>query len=184
MPRRILRHRAVLRALRARIGRRAAARNVPPVVGAHVAAELDAGVAARDVVEAFTIKRADLHVLDRLGLDGKIGSLCPSDRNQTGCGPEEKTFRHLHYEPPSSLSWEGSVSAKLHSTPWKVPFSPPVPPSLRQNPFSENQTGRPWDAPHRRTLTLTNVGLQATMKEPFEQARIQFFGKCCEKNTH
>src|ERR1051325_4061536 len=49
VPGRVLADRAVLQALRAGVGRRTATRDVPAVVGADIAAELDAGVAARDV---------------------------------------------------------------------------------------------------------------------------------------
>src|SRR5205809_6546664 len=38
---------------------------------AQVAAELDAGVGAGDVVETRTIQGANLHILDRFGLDRK-----------------------------------------------------------------------------------------------------------------
>jgi hypothetical protein len=37
-------------------------------IGAHIAAELDAGVGAGDVIEARAIQGADLHVFDRFGL--------------------------------------------------------------------------------------------------------------------
>src|SRR6266404_4576151 len=63
---------------------------------AHIPADLEAGIGARDIEESIAIETADLHVFDRLGLDGKIGSLCPRDRNETGCGTEEKAFHHLH----------------------------------------------------------------------------------------
>jgi len=46
-------------------------------VDAHVTTQLDAGVGARDVEESGTIQGAYLHVLDRFGLDGKIGCLRP-----------------------------------------------------------------------------------------------------------
>src|SRR6202022_3434247 len=46
-------------------------------VDAQIATELDASISARDVVESGTIQGANLHVLDRFGLDGKIGCLCP-----------------------------------------------------------------------------------------------------------
>ena len=43
-------------------------------VGAQIAADLDAGVGARDVEEAGAVKRADPDVFDRLGLDRKVGA--------------------------------------------------------------------------------------------------------------
>jgi hypothetical protein len=39
--------------------------------------QLDAGVGARNVEESGTIRGADPHVFDHLGLCGKIGCLCP-----------------------------------------------------------------------------------------------------------
>jgi len=39
--------------------------------------QLDTGVAARNVEETGTIQRADPHVLDRFGLDGKISLPVP-----------------------------------------------------------------------------------------------------------
>ena len=64
---------------------------------ADVATELDADIGAGHVVVAGAVETADLHVFDRLGLNGKIGGLCSSDRNETCCRAEEKTFHHLHF---------------------------------------------------------------------------------------
>ena len=50
---------------------------------AQITTQLDAGVGAGDVVETRTIKRADPHVLDRFGLDGKISCLSPTHGEQT-----------------------------------------------------------------------------------------------------
>src|SRR6267142_49848 len=52
-------------------------------VGAQIAAELDAGISARHVVETGTIQGADPHVFDRFGLYGKISCLCPAHGDQT-----------------------------------------------------------------------------------------------------
>ena len=123
MPGRVVVDRAVLRTAGTGIVRRTGAGDVVAVVGPDIAREPDTGVGTGDVVEPVSIERADLHVLDRLGLDGKIGGLRPGNRDHTGRGTEEKTFHHLHFEPPSCRSWEGSVSAGC-SAPWKVPFSP------------------------------------------------------------
>ena len=49
------------------------------------AADLDAHVSARDVIETHPVQAANLHVLDRLGLYGKIGCLRPSYRNESRC---------------------------------------------------------------------------------------------------
>jgi len=48
-------------------------------VDAQIAAELDTGVGAGNVEEAGAIQRADPHILDRLGFDGKIGGLGAAD---------------------------------------------------------------------------------------------------------
>src|SRR4029077_6819148 len=68
--------------------------------------DLDTGIGAGDVIEPRTIQATNLHVLDRLGLFGKIGSLRPSHRNETRCGAQEKAFHHLHLEPPNIVSLE------------------------------------------------------------------------------
>jgi len=46
---------------------------------------IQAGIRARDIIEPRAVEAADLHVLDRFGLNGKIGGLRPSDRNETRC---------------------------------------------------------------------------------------------------
>src|SRR5206468_12205436 len=73
-----------------------AAGDVPAVVGLDIAADLQTDVSTRNVVETLAVKRADLHVLDRLGLDGKIGSLRPRNCDKSSRGAEEKTFHYLH----------------------------------------------------------------------------------------
>src|SRR5205807_2318943 len=52
-------------------------------IDAQITAELDAGVGARDVVETGTIRRADPHIFDRLGLYGKISRLGPAHGDQS-----------------------------------------------------------------------------------------------------
>jgi hypothetical protein len=52
-------------------------------VDAQITTQLDTGVGARDVEETSTIQGADPHVLDRFGLDGKIGSLCSAHSDKT-----------------------------------------------------------------------------------------------------
>ena len=64
-------------------------------VGAQIAAELDAGVGARDVEEAGAVKRADPHILDRLGLDRKVGRLCAAQGHQACCRAENKCSRRI-----------------------------------------------------------------------------------------
>src|SRR5262249_40478281 len=54
------------------------------------AAKLDAGVSTGDVKDPRAVQTADLHVFDRLGLDGKIGRLRPRHCDETRRGAEEK----------------------------------------------------------------------------------------------
>jgi len=52
-------------------------------VDTNVTTQLDAGVSARNVEETSTVQGADPHVLDRFGLDGKIGSLGSTHGDET-----------------------------------------------------------------------------------------------------
>ena len=73
------------------IPRAASAKRVAGVVGvgvgqhvdAQIAAQLDAGVGAGDVVEARPIEGADPHIFYRFRLQRKIGCLCPTHRDET-----------------------------------------------------------------------------------------------------
>jgi hypothetical protein len=47
-------------------------------VYAQEAAELDAGVGARNIEETLAVRRADPHIFDRAGLERKISRLCPA----------------------------------------------------------------------------------------------------------
>src|SRR5205085_2751640 len=78
---------------------------------AQVAAQLDTGVSARDVVEPGAVQGADLHVFDRFGLDGKVGSLCSAHCDETSRGAEDKALNHLHVKPPSC--YKGKVPDPL-----------------------------------------------------------------------
>src|SRR5262249_23801445 len=180
LPRRVRADAAVLRTGSARVLRRAGARHVPPVVGADIAADLQADVGAGDVVEPLTVECADLHVLDRPGLDGKIGSLRPRNRNQTCCGSKEKTFHHLHLNLQVAL--RGRVPSPPGAQhPMEGPLQSPRLFDLRYPPKIEHgDLGMP---PSVAMATLT-MGLPLAMiKRSFEQLRIQFLPKCCLKNT-
>ena len=59
---------------------------------AHPTADFEAHVCAGDVIEPHAVQATNLHVLDRRGLDGKIGCLRPSYCNEPRCRAEEKTF--------------------------------------------------------------------------------------------
>jgi hypothetical protein len=76
----------------------------PAIFGTDPAADLDAHIGAGDVIEPDPIQAANLHVLDRLGLYGKISCLRPSYGNETRCRAKEKAFHHLHLEPPNIVS--------------------------------------------------------------------------------
>src|SRR5205823_4629967 len=52
-------------------------------VDAQITTQLDAGVGARDIEETRAIQGADPDVLDRFGLDGKIGSLRSTQGDET-----------------------------------------------------------------------------------------------------
>src|SRR5581483_8034585 len=91
---------AAIRLAVERAGRAAAAVS-PEQLLTDPATDLQAHVGARDVIEPHTVQAANLHVLDRFGLDGKIGRLRPSDCDDARRGAEEKAFHHLHLEPPN-----------------------------------------------------------------------------------
>src|SRR5262245_25711833 len=102
-PCRVRVHRAILRASVASIVMwLPVAGMVPAIVGLHIAADLKTDIAAWNVVEARTIEVTDPHVLDRLGFDRKIGSLCSRNRDKPCRGAEKKTLRYLH----SNLQFE------------------------------------------------------------------------------
>jgi len=65
-------------------------------VRAQIAADLDAGVGARDVEEAGAVERADPHIFDRLGLDRKVGRLCPTQGHQACRRAENECSRRNH----------------------------------------------------------------------------------------
>src|SRR5262249_50108931 len=91
---------------------------------ADVAAQMHADVGAGDVVVPSAVQAANLHVLDRFGLDGKIGCLSSPHRNESCRGAEEKTFHHLHC-CSSVLYFGGRVrSPRVRLHPWNVPVSP------------------------------------------------------------
>ena len=60
-----------------------AAVRVPRRLDTNERADLQARVRPRNVPEARSIQAADLHVLDRLGLYGKVGGLRPGDGDKT-----------------------------------------------------------------------------------------------------
>ena len=101
-------------------------RSRPKLLGADPAADLDAHIGAGDVIEPHTVQAANLHVLDRLGLNGKIGCLRPSYRNETRCGAKEKAFHHLHLEPPKNCFLRGFRIRPVRSTEGTSPCSPPT----------------------------------------------------------
>ena len=74
------------------------------VLGTDPTANFQAHIGAGNVIEPDPVQAANLHVLDRFGLDGKISCLRPSYGNETRCRAKEKAFHHLHLEPPNIVS--------------------------------------------------------------------------------
>src|SRR5262249_51706897 len=72
---RVVRVGAVVACAAARDVRRDATAGVEVHFGADPTTDLDTSVGAGDVEEPGSVDAADLHVFDRLGLNGKIGSL-------------------------------------------------------------------------------------------------------------
>src|SRR5262245_32949696 len=135
---------------------------IPTILGLHIAADLETDVSARNVVEALAVEGADLHVLDRLGLDGKIGSLRPRHCDKSCRRAEEKTFHHLHSNLQVALY--GRVPSPPGAPQWKVPFSPLVPSGSRKSPYPpEIRNLATKGCPLRRTGQLTRR-LQADNK--------------------
>src|SRR5215470_5976074 len=93
-----------------------AANGVPSVIGPNIATDLKTDFSAWNVVETLAVHRADLHVFDRLGLDGKIGSLRPRHGDKPCRGAEEKTL-HLHSNLHCA-SWKCSVQPRCGMSEW------------------------------------------------------------------
>src|SRR5262249_28118987 len=66
-------------------GRLAVRAAVEGDVGAQIAADLDAGIGARNVEKARPVERANAHILDRLSIDRQVGC--------RGCAYGEKARR-------------------------------------------------------------------------------------------
>jgi hypothetical protein len=65
--------------------------------------------------------------------------------------------------------------------------SPSVPSSVQvpdKKPLPGTQTWRPGEAPLRRTATLLDDSLLATINQASYQQPTQFSARCCLKNTH
>src|SRR5262249_56917039 len=103
---------------------------------------LQTDLGAGNVVAPVPVERAVFHLLNRFSLHRHVGSLPPSDRDQSRRRTEEKTFHHLHLNL-HLLSWEGSVSVGRCS-PWKVPLAPLTSRPFRylRCPLSNGLTGR------------------------------------------
>ena len=128
----------------------------------HPATDLDAHIGARHIVESCPVEAADLHVFDRLGLNGKISCLPRSNRNQRGRGAEEEAFHHLHFEPPI-VAVGGFRLCRVNATPSKVPL---VPKTTRSFHFPKTPDESTWGSPLRRMHTLTNGFHHATKNWP------------------
>ena len=146
---RVVVDRTVPRTGRTRVLRGTGAGDAIAVVGPDIAREPDTGVGTGDVVEPVSIERADLHVLDRLGLDGKIGGLRPGNSDHTGRRTEEKTFHHLHFEPSKLRYWR-VVSVWCFRT-VESPLSPHAGDCRRAMPL------RTATVPSKQTAAMLNL---------------------------
>jgi hypothetical protein len=64
---------------------------------ASATADPKAGVGTRDVEEACAMQGADPNVFNGRRLpNGKVSRLCPGNRAETCCRPEEKALNELH----------------------------------------------------------------------------------------
>jgi hypothetical protein len=93
MTSRVPAHGSVLRTGSTRILRGARTGDVETVIGSNIARELDASFGARDVIEPFSIKRANLHILDRSGLERQVSRLRQRSCEQSGHGGEQRRLR-------------------------------------------------------------------------------------------
>ena len=85
---------------------------------AHIAAHLQAGVGARNVVEPIPVQAADLHVLNRRCLHRHVGRLRPRDCDKSRRRPEEKSsYRHLNLHHLLM----GGIDLLGRCSPWNVP---------------------------------------------------------------
>ena len=98
--------------------------------GADPAAHLQAHIGAGDVIEPDAIQATNLHVLDRFGLNGKIGRLRPSYSNESRRRTKEKTFHHLHLEPPKHCFLRGFGIRPVRQHPLELPLAPRWPETL------------------------------------------------------
>ena len=123
------------------------------------------------------------HVFDRFGLNGKIGSLCPCDRNETRRGTEEKAFHHLHRDLQVSFS-RGRVPCWAPKRPGRSPSFPAKPPDPSFSPlWSEtlDRTGRLGDAPLHRVFNLSHGSCTDNEKRLESQARKRVFRRVLHK---
>ena len=136
---------------------------------AQIAAHLQAGVGAGNVVEPIPVQAADFHVLNRRCLYRHVGCLRPSDRDETRGGTEQKTFHHLHLNL-HLLSWEDrSPSGAAHP---EGPLSSPSRPALPVPLFvplghRPDRKERHGDAPLRRPHTISSGVPAGNCEEAF-----------------
>src|SRR6202035_3107369 len=79
------------------------------------------------------VEATNLHVFDRVGLDGKISCLTCSHRNQTGRGPEQEAFHHLHMN--LQLFAVGGLRLRRVFRTLEGPLQSPVPTRLFSPPI-------------------------------------------------
>ncbi len=81
------------------------------------AADADAGIGARNIIEARAVKRAHLHILDRLRLDGKISRVRTGQRDETRRGAEHSALNDFHVKPPSWVeAWTAATRVRRQAS--------------------------------------------------------------------
>jgi hypothetical protein len=96
---------------------------------AQIAADLDAGIGARDLPESGTIQGADPYVFDRFGLDGKVGCLCPLMAIRPAAEPSIRLLTNFMLNFQVALS--GKVPDPLGDDTLKAGSLVPVKPALK-----------------------------------------------------
>src|SRR5262249_18138532 len=146
--------------------------------------DLDASVGSGNVEEPGAVDAANLHVFDRLGLYGKIGSLCPSNRNETRCGTEEKAFHHLHRDLQVCCR-EGSARRVFDTLegPLSSPLNHPVLRSRLYGLIRRTGRGDLGMPPSIACPTLFTGPAQTTKKGASHRLQSVFSGGCCTNGT-
>ena len=133
---------------------------------AHITADLDAGIGSGDIEEPGAIDAANLHVFDRFGLNGKIGSLCSSDRNEPAAEPRRRLFTIFIVTSKFAL---GRVQTPLGSSPNEVPLFPANYPAFRRIP-RKPAGQRDLGTPPLSQGQINDADLPCNLETPHAQA--------------